>query len=188
MKYLQKKAYTIIFYMTLMVVTISDKKTLGSNELCTICCNANASEILKCSHTLCRCCVKKIQATTKICPFCRAPLQRTTPLTNSFESTSKDLRANEEDTETLFSLIRHNHIEQVKEFIQQKGHLTRDHYGNTPLHIAAQNNCKKIIQYLLTLRIQINAKNKKNSTPLDYAKTYNYKKIQALLRQYGALD
>ena len=59
----------------------------------------------------------------------------------------------------------------LKTYINSKTPLSKkDYFGNTALHVAAQNDHKHIVAYLLKRGIALNAKNKKGETALDLAK------------------
>lgn len=92
---------------------------------------------------------------------------------------------------TVFSKTRHNHIEFVVEEIE-KGFNTasRDEFGNTIMHVCAQNNLRKLASLIMKLSpdIDINVANKKDLTPLYYAKKYGFTKMAEWLLSYGATD
>eukprot|EP01034_Spumella_vulgaris_P024583 gene24583-30949_t len=67
-----------------------------------------------------------------------------------------------------------------------------DEYGNTVLHVCAQNNNKKIASLLLehdrggSSSPLVNACNAKGLTSLDYAEKYGFHKLAAFLASKGA--
>lgn len=88
--------------------------------------------------------------------------------------------------ELVFSKARHNHIGDVVEAIQKGFDAnTKDSYGNTLLHICAQNNRKKLAATLLQQFPQCNARseNFKQLTPLDYAQRYGFQAMATWLRE-----
>ena len=56
----------------------------------------------------------------------------------------------------------------------------KDKNGNTPLHLAAQNEHLQVVKLLIKNGADVNIKNKKNQTPLNVAKDRKTKK--SLLR------
>ena len=89
--------------------------------------------------------------------------------------------------EVLFSKIRHGHKDWVQQYIKgqgrdvNKGSWARDERGNTMLHIAVQNNHKKLVSLLLKAGVSINRSNKKGMTALDYAEMYNFHSLAEFL-------
>ncbi|MCK5615333.1 ankyrin repeat domain-containing protein [Candidatus Pacearchaeota archaeon] len=57
--------------------------------------------------------------------------------------------------------------------------------GYTPLHYAARNGYKKIVEILVRCGITINRKNHYGDTPLDYAKALKQQEIIELLEKNG---
>ena len=62
----------------------------------------------------------------------------------------------------------------------------KDENGNTPLHIATENNNIKLVLYLLKLQADVNVQNNNGFTPLHIATNQNNKAIIHLLLNYGA--
>lgn len=91
----------------------------------------------------------------------------------------------------VFSKARHNRLDEVRKAIQEGFSVsTRDQYGNTLLHVCAQNNHIKLAAVILSLDKKgtvINARNLKLLTPLDYAIRYNFDRMKLWLEERGAL-
>jgi hypothetical protein len=91
---------------------------------------------------------------------------------------------------SVFSKARHNHLEFVVEKITKEKFNSnqRDEYGNTLLHICAQNNHRKLAALILKHAPQtnVNAKNFKSLTPLDYCEKYGFMKMYDWLIEFGA--
>lgn len=88
--------------------------------------------------------------------------------------------------EMVFSKARHNHIDEVLTAIQNGFNVnTRDVYGNTIIHVCAQNNRKKLAATLLQKYPQCNvhAENFKHFTPVDYAEKYGFSGLASWLRE-----
>jgi len=91
----------------------------------------------------------------------------------------------------LFSKIRHGHIDVVQTCIDGKRHnvtTARDENGNTAIHVAVQNNHKKMVGILLKAGCSLNEMNKKNLTPLDYAELYKFTALADYLLLKGAVQ
>jgi hypothetical protein len=88
----------------------------------------------------------------------------------------------------LFSFVRHNRYEAVESMLAQDGELlqVKDDAGNGLLHIAAQNNHRRIGKLLLKLRSDVDAKNARGNTPLHYAYAYGYSQLAEFLVTVGA--
>ena len=92
-----------------------------------------------------------------------------------------------ETREILFSKIRHGHRDWVSNYIKsqstglKKKPWARDDKGNTMLHVAVQNNHKKIASLLLKAGVNVNSVNKKGMTALDYAEMYNFHPLAEFL-------
>ncbi|RYH28524.1 ankyrin repeat domain-containing protein [archaeon] len=95
----------------------------------------------------------------------------------------------DEYIERVFSKTRHNRVDEVlSELAQGFGLDTRDQFGNTLLHICAQNNHVKLAKKIFQVypHVGVSARNLKLLTPLDYAEKYKFDKMQALLVGLGA--
>ena len=91
--------------------------------------------------------------------------------------------------ETIFSKVRHNRTEAVISAIDQGFNVNSvDTYGNTILHVCAQNNLRKLASTLLQRypQIQLNTENLKGLTALDYADKYGFEKVSTWLIGVGA--
>lgn len=97
---------------------------------------------------------------------------------------------------SVFSKVRHNHIDTISEYLKKK-QITcfmRDKtHGNTILHICAQNNHKKMMMMIINsgntseTKTVLNFLNKKGMTPLDYAYHYKFYGLASQLESLGAL-
>lgn len=95
----------------------------------------------------------------------------------------------EEYIESVFSKTRHNRVDEVlSELAQGFGLDTRDQFGNTLLHICAQNNHVKLAKKIFQVypHVGVSPRNLKLLTPLDYAEKYKFDKMQTLLVGLGA--
>ena len=94
----------------------------------------------------------------------------------------------------LFSKVRHNHYDVVEACINGglhdfTGRFSVDTNGNTLIHVAVQNNLKKLCALLLKKTgCDINAENLKGMTPLDYAELYHFTALSDWLLSKGALN
>jgi hypothetical protein len=88
----------------------------------------------------------------------------------------------------LFSFIRHNRYEAVESMLAADSELLgiKDDTGNSLLHIAAQNNHRRIAKLLLKLRSDVDGKNQKGNTPLHYCYAYGYSQLAEFLVTVGA--
>ena len=99
------------------------------------------------------------------------------------------------EREQLFSKIRHGHQDWVKQYItKKKSDLSKnpiwsiDANGNTLLHVAVQNNHRKIASMLIKEGCEVNKTNKKGMTCLDYAELYHFQKMAEFLQSMDALN
>lgn len=91
--------------------------------------------------------------------------------------------------EQVFSKVRHNRIEAVIEELRLGFSVNdKDKNGNTILHICAQNNHRKLANHILNRypNCEINAKNSKGYTALDYSEKYGFVKQSQWLILCGA--
>lgn len=91
----------------------------------------------------------------------------------------------------IFSFIRHNRYEAVEQLLQQEPTLveTTDAGGNTLLHVACQNNNRRIARLLVKAKAQINVQNVKGgNTPLHYCYAYEYNQLAEFLISRNADD
>jgi len=94
----------------------------------------------------------------------------------------------------LFSKVRHNHYDVVEKCIKGGCHdftsrFSVDDYGNTLMHVAVQNNLKKMCSLLLkSAGCKLSAENLKGMTPLDYAELYQFTPLADWLMEKGAMN
>jgi len=94
----------------------------------------------------------------------------------------------------LFSKVRHNHCDVVEKCIKGgrhdfTGRFSVDDYGNTLMHVAVQNNLKKMCSMLLkSAGCELSAENLKGMTPLDYAELYHFTPLADWLLERGAMN
>lgn len=90
------------------------------------------------------------------------------------------------DIEQLFSKVRHNRMDEVKVLLRQgTSARLKDSNGNSLLHICAQNNLRKMASLVLEHGADINAENKKGTTPLDYCDNYHFDQLGEWFVQNG---
>lgn len=101
----------------------------------------------------------------------------------------------EMEREQLFSKVRHGHQDWVKQYVNDKKSdvgkspsWSVDERGNTLLHVAVQNNHKKMASMLIKLGVDVNKTNKKGMTCLDYAEMYHFNKLAQFLMGMDALN
>ncbi len=101
----------------------------------------------------------------------------------------------ETEREQLFSKVRHGHQDWVKQYIiDKKSDLSKspawsvDEKGNTLVHVAVQNNHKRMTSMLIKLGCDVNKTNKKGMTCLDYAELYHFNKLGEFLMTMDALN
>ena len=74
-----------------------------------------------------------------------------------------------------FSAVRHGRKDDVASVIENGFPLdSQNKYGNTLVHIAVQNNHKRILKTLLRSGAKVDIKNGKGMLPIDYASKYKY--------------
>jgi hypothetical protein len=108
-----------------------------------------------------------------------------------FEVQSDEGEADEDELEMVFSKTRHNHADVVIAAIQKGFNVNSiDSYGNTIMHICAQNNHRKLASTLLQRfpQCSVNTENFKGLTPLDYADKYGFQKMSGWLTSAGAVN
>ena len=57
--------------------------------------------------------------------------------------------------------------------------------GETPLHLAAENGDKKMVELLLANQADVNATDGTGDTPLHLAVSYHHDAVAQLLREHG---
>jgi hypothetical protein len=88
----------------------------------------------------------------------------------------------------VFSKIRHNRTEEVKNLLIKgvPANIT-DEFGNTMLHVACQNGRFNLAVFLVNeAALDVNAQNNNGNTPLHYCTAYHYVKLGAFLVSKGA--
>ena len=61
----------------------------------------------------------------------------------------------------------------------------RDDLGGTPLHVAAVNGNKDVVELLLASKAHVNAKTNRGLTPLSLALDKDHHEVAELLRRHG---
>jgi ankyrin repeat protein len=81
-------------------------------------------------------------------------------------------------------------LEKVKALLKDNPNLvsSRDTNGWMPLHAAASNGHKDVVELLLANKAEVNAKNTNGATPLHLAASAGHKDVAELLRQHGGLE
>lgn len=79
----------------------------------------------------------------------------------------------------VLSFVRHNRYEAVEALVQQDSKVLEatDENGNSLLHVACQNNNRRIVKLLVKNGISVNAQNDKGNTPLHYCYQYRFNQI-----------
>jgi hypothetical protein len=67
--------------------------------------------------------------------------------------------------------VKDNNLPEVRQLLKNDPNLvfSRDEDGFTPLHLAAANGYKSMVEFLLTTKANVNAKDNAGSTPLHQA-------------------
>eukprot|EP00929_Paragymnodinium_shiwhaense_P063617 TRINITY_DN31786_c0_g1_i1.p1 TRINITY_DN31786_c0_g1~~TRINITY_DN31786_c0_g1_i1.p1 ORF type:complete len:1188 (+),score=241.89 TRINITY_DN31786_c0_g1_i1:126-3689(+) len=88
----------------------------------------------------------------------------------------------------VFSFVRHNHYDAVEALIQQDTSVlgARDDAGNNLLHVAVQNNNRRMGKLLLKNGINVNDQNNTGNTALHYCYQYKFSALQDFLIANGA--
>lgn len=96
----------------------------------------------------------------------------------------------ERNDSVIFSFVRHNRYEAVEALIAQDSDTlaARDGNGNTLLHIACQNNNRRIVKLLIKSGMEVNEQNNKGNTPLHYCSQYGFMQLADYLLAHGADD
>jgi len=87
-----------------------------------------------------------------------------------------------------FSFVRHNRIEAMEALVEQDITILKevDDNKNTMLHIACQNNHRRMAKLLVNNKVDIDAQNHKGNTALHYAHEYKFTELQQYLIQKKA--
>ena len=89
-----------------------------------------------------------------------------------------------DQTEYVFSKVRHNRIELVRTALEQGfDPFSIDDKGNTMLHICCQNNHRKLASVVLKAGCPTGEINYKGLTPLSFCKLYQFKELTAWLNK-----
>jgi len=188
----------------------------NSEDQCSICCDRIVDVKLQCQHKLCLPCTKKINEDTKKCPFCRIEIEYFThiekeTLTDSQQSSSSGWLSASSDSEQnstsendsyyqmlpderkeiqreYFRLTRLGKYSKLVEMTNENFINIKDEHGNTPLIVAAQNNRKRTIKFLIAKGSDPNIQNKSGQTALHYAFSYRYFDLAETLLELGASD
>jgi len=94
----------------------------------------------------------------------------------------------EKHDNVAFSFVRHNRFEAVEALMQQESEIlqSRDVNGNNLLHVACQNDHRRIAKLLLKNGIAVNEQNNKGNTALHYCFQYNFMQLSDYLIAHGA--
>jgi ankyrin repeat protein len=98
----------------------------------------------------------------------------------------------DDDFQKACSLVRHGKLSTLEELIHQPDWKVpidyTDQWGNTLLHIAAQNGNKNMVKFCLRLGADINTVNGVGQSPLHFAFGYGYSELGEYLISKGADD
>jgi ankyrin repeat protein len=87
---------------------------------------------------------------------------------------------------TLIAAIARDDIEVVKQHLAAGTDVNaKNKVGGTPLHFAALEGRKEIVELLITKGAQVNVKSEDGLTPLDRAIKYQRTETVATLRKHG---
>ena len=121
-------------------------------------CNIESNIMLECNHTMCIKCLKKINDTTKKCPYCRKKIELSLTTLNYI----------------LTYVIYKKNIKMINYAIENKADLNwKNNKGNTILHKAVDNNYYEGTKILLESGASPYILNNENYLPVDYSKTDN---------------
>ncbi len=86
-----------------------------------------------------------------------------------------------------YAAIRGNLVE-IKSKLAKNPKLINkeDRYGYTPLHFAAKEGHKEVVEFLCDCGADLNAHNKFGETPLDYAIENDHKEVVDFLHKYSS--
>eukprot|EP00913_Durusdinium_trenchii_P014567 g13666.t1 len=95
----------------------------------------------------------------------------------------------EKHDNVAFSFVRHNRYEAIEAIIQQESGIleARDEFGNNMLHVACQNDHRRIAKLLLKNGINVNDQNLAGNTPLHYCFQYNFLHLSDYLIAHAVL-
>ena len=91
------------------------------------------------------------------------------------------------NTQSLHDAAKAGDLEKVKVLLKDHPDLVfnKDTNGMTPLHWAAYEDHKEVVELLLAYKAEVNAKGNEGSTPLHLAAVEGHKEVADLLRQHG---
>ena len=93
------------------------------------------------------------------------------------------------ERDRIYSLARHGRIDDLKNCFRRGFPVgTRDDYGNTLLHVAAQNGVKSVARLCLRNGANLNAQNKRGQTALHFCFAYGFSDLGKWLIRKGAID
>lgn len=94
----------------------------------------------------------------------------------------------ERNDSVAFSFVRHNRYDAVENLIQQNNDilLAKDPMGNSLLHVACQNNNRRIVKMLVKNGVKVDAQNDAGNTPLHYCCQYGFMQLADFLISSGA--
>jgi len=94
----------------------------------------------------------------------------------------------ERNDSVAFSFVRHNRYDAVENLIQQSNDIlmAKDPMGNNLLHVACQNNNRRIVKMLVKNGVKVDAQNDAGNTPLHYCCQYSFMQLADFLISSGA--
>merc|ERR1712194_596050 len=96
----------------------------------------------------------------------------------------------ERNDAVAFSFVRHNRYDPVESLIQRDIDILSsvDPPGNTLLHVACQNNNRRIAKMLVQHGVRLDAQNNTGNTALHYCSHYGFVQLADFLMAHGADD
>ncbi|CAK0853198.1 unnamed protein product [Prorocentrum cordatum] len=96
----------------------------------------------------------------------------------------------ERNNAVAFSFVRHNRYEPIESLMQQDTDVlgVTDPMGNTLLHVACQNNNRRIVKLLVKHGVRLDAQNNSGNTALHYCIQYGFVQLADFLMAHGADD
>ncbi len=97
---------------------------------------------------------------------------------------------NADGNSALHIAVKRNYYDMVYVLLNRTGIITTNHAGQTPLHVAVQDDAMQlipIIYFLLSKGIDINAVDNEGKTVLDYAFEQRNEETIAFLKEHGAI-
>mmetsp|Transcript_144307 Transcript_144307/g.350359 ORF Transcript_144307/g.350359 Transcript_144307/m.350359 type:complete len:668 (-) Transcript_144307:30-2033(-) len=104
------------------------------------------------------------------------------------EDDEDELADFERSDTVVFSFVRHSRYEAVQALIEQESETlaARDEAGNNLLHVACQNDARRIVKLLLKNGVSVNEQNNRGNTPLHYCNQYGFTQLADYLVAHGA--